>query len=56
MAAKKTEKAIAPAIGDVVTIEVVTPHDGLAKGFTREIHYCANVQYMIDKGYWKFVK
>ena len=54
MAAKATDKAI--AIGDVVTIEVATPHCGLEKGYRKKMKATHYLLESIEKGYWKVVK
>lgn len=54
MAKKATGKTL--AIGDVATFEVVTPHCGLDKGYTRKMEVTPELLYCIREGYWKVVK
>ena len=54
MAEKATNKAI--AIGDVVTIEVATPHCGLEKGYRKKMVATRYLLESIEKGYWKEVR
>lgn len=54
MAAKATDKTI--AIGDVVTIEVATPHCGLEKGYRKKMKVTPELLHCIREGLWKLKK
>ena len=54
--AKADTKNKTLAVGDVATLEVVTPHYGLEKGETRTMEITADVLYCIEAGLWKLKK
>lgn len=55
MAAKATPNKTL-TIGDVATFEVVTPHCGLEKGYTRTMKVTHSLLYCIEQGLWKLKK
>ena len=51
--AKKKDDIKTVAVGDVVTLEVATPHYGLEKGETRTMTITPDVLFCIEAGLWR---